>query len=46
MKRAFIAFALLTSLAHPAATQTNDPTLFISPTDDGFEVYLTHGGHA
>lgn len=45
MKRALIAFALLASLSHPAAAQTNYPTLYITPTDDGFEVYLTAAMH-
>ena len=45
MKRLLVAFTLFASLAVPTIAQTNSPTLYISPTDDGFEVYLTAAMH-
>jgi len=45
MKRLFLAGVLLATFVVSSAAQTNFPTLFISPTDDGFEVYLTAAMH-
>lgn len=45
MKRLLIMATLISCVALTASAQQSIPTLYISPTDDGFEVYLTAAMH-
>lgn len=45
MNRLLVIALVVTGFAISATAQTNYPTLYISPTDDGFEVYLTAAMH-
>lgn len=45
MKRLLTLGILITAFAVSVAAQANYPSLYITPTDDGFEVYLTAAMH-
>lgn len=45
MKRVLIAVMLVTAFVASTGAQANHPTLYIAPTEDGFEVYLAAAIH-